>query len=160
VASSCTFSPTAWCSRAARTGSSGRRAAPGRRSRRWWSGSGGRGAPRCSWVTSAGARPVGTGPISVSTFLSAFAAVPLRPNLELVGRLDRAFQAVPGSDSFDYFPFSEKARFVVGYAALDLLLAKHVHLIPNVEFAAYGRTTDGTRPGTDVMPRATVFYSW
>jgi hypothetical protein len=93
-------------------------------------------------------------------FLSAFAAVPLRPNLELVGRLDRAFQAVPGSDSFDYFPFSEKARFVVGYAALDVLLAKHVHLIPNVEFAAYGRATDGARPGTDVMPRATVFYSW
>ena len=93
-------------------------------------------------------------------FLSAFAAAPLRPNLELVGRLDRAFQAVPGGETFDYFPFSEKARLVVGYAGLDFLLAKHVHLIPNVEFAAYDRAADGTRPGTDVMPRATVFFNW
>ena len=92
--------------------------------------------------------------------MSAFATARVHQKLSLVGRLDRLFQPMPGSESFDYFPLSEQAPAFVGYAALDVLLAKNVHLMPNLELARYDLADDGTRPGADVMPRVSVFFTW
>jgi hypothetical protein len=39
-------------------------------------------------------------------------------------------------------------------------LAKGVHLIPNVELTVYDEAADGTTPGTDVVPRLTLFFAW
>ena len=93
-------------------------------------------------------------------FLSAFAAVQVTPRVAVVGRVDRSFDPIPNGETTDYMPFSEQAKALFGYAGVDVTLAKSVHLIPNVEWTVYGEAADGTTPGTDVVPRLTLFFSW
>jgi hypothetical protein len=93
-------------------------------------------------------------------FLSAFAAVQVSPRVTLVGRVDRNFDPIPAGETIDYMPFSDQAANVFGYAAVDVTLAKAVHLIPNVEVTVYDEAEDGATPGTDVVPRLTLFFSW
>ena len=93
-------------------------------------------------------------------FLSAFAAVKVSGKATLVGRVDRNFDPIPGGETTDYVPFSDGAKSVFGYVGVDLTLHENVHLIPNVLMTAYDEAEDGTTPGTDVMPRLTLFFSW
>ncbi len=93
-------------------------------------------------------------------FLSAFAAVQVSPRVTLLGRVDRNFDPIPGGEAIDYLPFSDQAKSVFGLVAVDVTLAKTVHLIPNVEVTTYDDASDGTKPGTDVVPRVTLFFSW
>jgi hypothetical protein len=93
-------------------------------------------------------------------FLSAFAAVQLSPRVTLLGRVDRNFDPIPGGETIDYMPFLEGAKSVFGFVGADVTLHKNVHLIPNVELTAYDERADGTTPGTDVVPRVTLFFSW
>jgi hypothetical protein len=93
-------------------------------------------------------------------FVSAFAAVQVAPRVTLLGRVDRNFDPIPGGDTIDYMPFSEEAKSVFGLVGVDVTLAKSVHLIPNVEMTRYDEAADGTRPGDDVVPRVTLFFSW
>jgi hypothetical protein len=106
-------------------------------------------------------REAGPGETDLSLdFLSAFAAVQVSPRVTLVGRVDRNFDPIPAGETIDYMPFSDDAASVFGYAAVDVTLAKSVHLIPNVEVTAYDEAEDGTTPGTDVVPRLTLFFTW
>ncbi len=105
-----------------------------------------------------GAGPGGTD-LSLA-FLSAFAAVEVGARVALVGRVDRNFDPIPSGETIDYMPFSDRAPSVFGYAAVDVTLAKSVHLIPNVAVTVYDEAQDGTTPGTDVVPRLTLFFSW
>ena len=93
-------------------------------------------------------------------FLSAFAAVQLSPRVTLLGRADRNFDPIPSGETTDYMPFSDQAKATFGYVGADVTLHKNVHLIPNVELTVYDETADGTTPGTDVVPRVTLFFSW
>jgi hypothetical protein len=93
-------------------------------------------------------------------FLSAFAAVTVSPRVTLVGRVDRNFDPIPTGETIDYMPFSDQAANVFGYAAVDVTLAKAVHLVPNVEVTVYDEAEDAATPGTDVVPRLTLFFSW
>jgi hypothetical protein len=93
-------------------------------------------------------------------FLSAFAAVQVAPRVTVLGRVDRNFDPIPNGETTDYMPFSDQAESVFGYVGVDVTLTKNVHLIPNVETSFYGEAKDGTTPGTDVVPRVTLFFSW
>jgi hypothetical protein len=93
-------------------------------------------------------------------FLSAFAAVQVSPRVTILGRVDRNFDPIPGGETTDYMPFSDQAKSTFGYVGVDVTLHKNVHLIPNVELTAYDAADDGTTPGTDVVPRVTLFFSW
>jgi len=93
-------------------------------------------------------------------FVSAFAWVQVAPRVALLGRVDRSFDPIPNGETTDYMPFSADAKSVFGLVGVDVTLAKAVHLIPNVEATRYDETADGTRPGTDVVPRVTLFFSW
>jgi hypothetical protein len=93
-------------------------------------------------------------------FVSAFAAVQVAPRVALLGRVDRNFDPIPGGETTDYVPFSEDAESVFGLVGVDVTLAKTVHLIPNVEVTRYDEAKGGTRPGADVVPRVTLFFSW
>jgi hypothetical protein len=86
--------------------------------------------------------------------------VQVAPRVTLLGRVDRNFDPIPGGDTIDYMPFSEEAKSVFGLVGVDVTLAKSVHLIPNVEVTRYDEAADGTRPGDDVVPRVTLFFSW
>ena len=78
----------------------------------------------------------------------------------VLGRVDRNFDPIPNGETIDYMPFSDEAKSVFGYLGVDVTLAKTVHLIPNVEMTNYAAAADGTTPGTDVVPRVTLFFSW
>jgi hypothetical protein len=93
-------------------------------------------------------------------FVSAFAWVQVAPRAALLARVDRNLDPIPGGEKIDYAPFSEQAKSVFGLLGVDVTLAKAVHLIPNVEVTRYDEASDGTRPGTDVVPRVTLFFSW
>lgn len=93
-------------------------------------------------------------------FLSAFGFVQLSPRVTLAGRVDRNFDPIPNGETTDYMPFSDQARSVFGYVGVDVTLHRNVHLIPNVELTTYDEASDGTTPGTDLMPRLTLFVSW
>jgi hypothetical protein len=93
-------------------------------------------------------------------FFSAFTAVAISPRVTIFGRVDRNFDPIPGGEAIDYLPFSDQAKSVFGLVAVDVTLAKTVHLIPNVEVTTYDDASDGTTPGTDVVPRVTLFFSW
>lgn len=93
-------------------------------------------------------------------FLSALGVMHVTPKVALVGRVDRNFDPIPDGETIDYMPFAETAPSVFGYAAVDVTLAPTVHLIPNVEWTTYGRGMDGTKPGSDLVPRVTLFFSW
>jgi hypothetical protein len=93
-------------------------------------------------------------------FLSAFATVRMTPRLAVVGRIDRNFDPIPDGETIDYMPFAETARSLFGFAGVDVTLAPNLHLIPNVEWTTYGRAVDGTKPGSDLVPRVTLFFSW
>jgi hypothetical protein len=93
-------------------------------------------------------------------FLSAFAAARLSPRVTIIGRVDRNFDPIPSGETIDYMPFSDEAKSVFGLVGADITLHRNVHLIPNVELTAYSEAADGTTPGTDVVPRVTLFFSW
>jgi hypothetical protein len=93
-------------------------------------------------------------------FLSAFAALQLSPRVTLLGRVDRNFDPIPNGETTEYMPFSDQSKSTFGYVGADVTLHENVHLIPNVELTAYDDAADGTRPGTDVVPRLTLFFSW
>jgi len=86
--------------------------------------------------------------------------VQLSPRVAVLARADRNFDPIPNGDTIDYMPFSDQAKSVFGYAGVDVTLAKTVHLIPNVEMTVYGEAKDGSTPGTDLVPRVTLFFSW
>jgi hypothetical protein len=93
-------------------------------------------------------------------FLSAFVAVQVSPRVAALGRVDRNFDPIPSGETTDYMPFSDQAKSTFGYVGVDVTLHKNVHLIPNLELTAYDEAADGTTPGTDVVPRVTLFFSW
>jgi hypothetical protein len=93
-------------------------------------------------------------------FLSAFAAVEVSPRVTILGRVDRNFDPIPGGETIDYMPFSDRAKSTFGLVGVEITLAKTVHLIPNVELTTYDAPADGDAPGTDVVPRVTLFFSW
>jgi hypothetical protein len=115
------------------------------------------GARRYSTAARNGAGPARYG---LSAISPAFAAVQVTPRVSVLGRVDRSFDPIPGGETIDYLPFADDAKPVFGLVGLDVTLAKTVHLIPNVEIIAYGETADGATPGTDVVPRVTLFFSW
>jgi hypothetical protein len=93
-------------------------------------------------------------------FLSAFAVVQVSPKVAVLGRVDRNFDPIPNGETIDYMPFSDQAKSVFGYVGVDVTLSRNVHLIPNVEMTVYGEAADGSTPGTDLVPRVTLFFSW
>jgi hypothetical protein len=93
-------------------------------------------------------------------FLSAFAVVQLSPRVAALARADRNFDPIPNGGTIDYVPFSDQAKSVFGYVAVDVALAKAVHLVPNVQMTVYGEAEDGSTPGTDLVPRLTLFVTW
>lgn len=105
-----------------------------------------------------GAAPDG-GDLVLDLF-SAFAAVKASPRLSLVGRVDWNLDPVPNGETIDYMPFSDQAKSTFGLLGLDVTLAETVHLIPNLEVTFYDTAADGTRPGTDLVPRLTLFFNW
>ena len=79
-------------------------------------------------------------------------------------RFDRYFDPNPDGAEISYLPFDPTAASNLFIAGLDFSPSKDVHIIPNVEIVVYDEPDSGIRyaagikPGSDVMPRITLYY--
>lgn len=72
-------------------------------------------------------------------------------------RVDRQFDPNPDGNNIAYLPFDNTARSTFAVAGADFEPTKNIHLIPNTEAIFYDKV-NGTRPGTDLVPRFTFFW--
>lgn len=90
--------------------------------------------------------------------VSAFARYAIGERSVGFVRLDHAFDPVPGVNSNDYIPLSSTAEPTVLIGGFDYAIESDIHLIPNIEAVFYGDDNLGNTPGTDIIPRLTLFY--
>ncbi len=91
---------------------------------------------------------------------SVFGAAQFSPKVWGYARVDRTFDPNPDGAKISYIPFDKTAKstFIVG--GLDVIPAKNVHLMPNVEVVLYGDSTAGSSPDTDIIPRFSFYYKF
>lgn len=90
---------------------------------------------------------------------SVFAIHKCSDRVSGIVRFDKAFDSMPGTDINAYMPFADGHKWGLLIAGVDLRPIQDVHLIPNVEVVTYDKV-GGVRPGTDVVPRVTVHYTF
>jgi hypothetical protein len=75
-------------------------------------------------------------------------------------RLDHAFDGVPGTEDNDYLPIVSSVSSTLIIAGVDYSLSDNIKLQPNIEAVLYGENDPGNAPGTDLIPRMTLFYKF
>lgn len=91
--------------------------------------------------------------------LSGFAAAKV-DRVWVFARVDRLFDPIPGGDTIDYLPFSDRAKAILTIAGVDLPLRQSVSIIPNVELTRYDEPEPGARPTHDAVLRITMSFKW
>jgi hypothetical protein len=91
--------------------------------------------------------------------VSVFGVAALHPRVNLFGRVDRVFDALPDATDIDYLPLSSVAPPTVFIAGADIAIEGPLRLQPHLEVVTYDG--DGQpRPGPTVVPRITLALSW
>ncbi len=75
-------------------------------------------------------------------------------------RYDRMFDPNPEGDKISYIPFDPTAKSHFILVGIDYNAAPTVKIIPNVEIVKYNENGAGVTPGTDIIPRATLFVTF
>ncbi|HEX7155523.1 MAG TPA: hypothetical protein VF618_28925 [Thermoanaerobaculia bacterium] len=86
-------------------------------------------------------------------FASAFGAMTVRPNVSVLGRVDRMFDANPEGEQIPYLPFSATSASTLFIAGVDWKLHRYVSVIPNVEFVTYDDDLEN-----DLFARVTLSF--
>jgi hypothetical protein len=92
--------------------------------------------------------------------LSVFGSYRASSLVSLFGRYDGMFDPNPGGPLIPYIPFDPRAKSNLFVGGIDLRVTESFSVMPNVEVVYYGKLADGTRPGTDCIPRVTFFYNF
>ena len=92
--------------------------------------------------------------------VSLFANTRVSKKVKVFGRADHLFDPNPTGPGNDFIPFSDQAESTFITSGVDLAVDENVHLIPNVEAIIYGESDTGVRPGTDLIPRLTAFFTF
>lgn len=92
--------------------------------------------------------------------VSAFANYKFSEKATGLLRIDHSFDPNPLAADNDYIPLSDEAEstFIVG--GVDVTLDERVHIIPNIEAIIYGENAFGLQPGSDLIPRLTLFFTF
>ncbi len=91
--------------------------------------------------------------------LSVFGVAAVHGRVNLFGRVDRVFDALPGAADIDYLPLSSAAAPTVVVAGADIAIEGPLRLQPHVEVVSYRGEGEAT-PGPTVVPRITLALSW
>ena len=91
---------------------------------------------------------------------SVFAAAKASPRVNLFARVDRNFDPVPGGETIDYMPISDKATSTLTLFGLDITVDKALRLMPNLAIVTYGEDSKGVTVGKDVIAKLTVYFTW
>ena len=65
----------------------------------------------------------------------------------------------PKGDNISYVPFDPTAKATFFIGGIEVRVAPHLLITPNVIVIAYDRNDEGIRPTTDVQLRATLFLN-
>ena len=91
---------------------------------------------------------------------SGFLTHALRPDLSLIGRVDRIIEPSPSGNNISYIPFDPTAPATMLIGGLEWQLNRHVTLTPNVLTVSYDTNSDGVRPSSDIQYRLTLFLNY
>ena len=91
---------------------------------------------------------------------SVFAAAKVSSRVNLFARVDRNFDPVPGGETIDYMPVSDKAKSTLTLFGMDISVDKSLRLMPNLAIVTYGKDSNGVTVGKDVIAKMTVYYTW
>jgi hypothetical protein len=69
------------------------------------------------------------------------------------------FQPNPNGHKIDYLPFDPTAKSTLIILGVDFHPIKKVKIIPNIEIVLYDTNDEGVKPGSDVIPRLSFFYT-
>jgi hypothetical protein len=91
---------------------------------------------------------------------STFAWGRVGENTRLVGRIDRLFEPSPRGNNIAYLPYDPTARATSFFGGIEFQASPHFFVTPNTVITRYDRNDQGTRPGTDVYIRLTLFINF
>ena len=97
---------------------------------------------------------------NVLQIFSVFGAGELVEKVWGFARYDRNFDPNPEGADIPYIPFDPRASSHLIVAGLDLRLIKDISIIPNAEIVLYDKADNGVKPGSDVIPRLTVYFRY
>ncbi len=104
-------------------------------------------------------RHVEEGPAVEINGLSVFGALALTRKVNGFLRFDRLFDPNPDGAGIPYIPFDPTAKSSLFIGGLEFQPHEQVHVMPNVEVVVYD-AVDGVRPGTDVIPRLSFYFTF
>jgi len=88
---------------------------------------------------------------------SAFIVRALHGEWSLIGRIDRLLEPSPKGDGIAYIPFDPSARATLFLGGVEYRPTSLFRVTPNVVWTTYDRNDAGTRPGSDLQLRLTLF---
>lgn len=91
---------------------------------------------------------------------SVFAAAKASPRVSLFARVDINSDPVPGGETIDYMPISDKASSTLTLFGMDISVDKSLRLMPNLAIVTYGEDAKGVKVGKDVIAKMTVYFTW
>jgi hypothetical protein len=93
--------------------------------------------------------------------VSGFAIIALKNDMDLVLRIDQAFDPNPRGDDIQYIPMSPDADALFFLAGLDFEVTKFFSIVPNIEIVTYSDPVAGVEtPDSDVYLRGTFFWKF
>ena len=75
-------------------------------------------------------------------------------------RFDMGLDPNPDGEKMSYLPLDKTAKFNLIIAGLDIKAGKDVHIMPNFEAVFYQENDNGIKPGSDLIPRLTMYYKF
>jgi Phosphate-selective porin O and P len=75
-------------------------------------------------------------------------------------RVDRFDDPNPDGAGIAYLPIDPRAAYTFFLGGVEFYLLPSVRFSPNVETVSYGKLPDGTSLKTDVLYRATMYWTW
>jgi hypothetical protein len=92
---------------------------------------------------------------------SAFGVVDVvRQKMSIFARVDRFADPNPDGAGVAYLPIDPRAKYTFSLTGVEFFLLPSVRFSPNIETVSYGKLPDGTSIKSDVVFRATMFWTW
>jgi hypothetical protein len=77
-----------------------------------------------------------------------------------LARFDKMFEPNPDGERIAYTPYANTAGSNTIILGLDWIVAKDVHIMPNLFLVFYDEPARDKKPDADIMPRFTVYYRY
>ncbi|MEE8368748.1 MAG: hypothetical protein V3S30_10575 [Thermoanaerobaculia bacterium] len=91
---------------------------------------------------------------------SIFGVYAVNEKVNVLGRIDRMFDANPDGAKISYLPFDPTAESTLALVGVDYKVHKQFSLIPNLEYIFYDGVAGAPDPDNDLMVRLTFYFKF